>query len=177
VKQIGEKMVFLAQTISTTHSGIPINTNIVVKFTRSYSKEAHQICFSYQQSAPEFYSCESLKGGWHMIIMEWLEGYECYNPVHYSLSNKSLIREILENLHAHDFVHGDLRDCNILIHPHGVNPRICLIDFDWSGKENTMRYPAFMNHKEVNWAQGASDFLPLKKKHDLHFLDILEIHF
>jgi serine/threonine protein kinase len=176
-KQIENKLVFIARIINPTDSVIPKNTLIVVKFTRTYSQEAHQTCFLYKQSAPQFYSCESLKGGWYFIVMEYLEGFECYNPSLYSLHNNYLIKEIVQNLHAHNFVHGDLRGCNILIDlkaAESLHPRICLIDFDWSGEADITRYPAFMNHKEVIWAKDASDFLPLKKAHDVHFLDIFE---
>jgi len=167
-RQIGNTLVFVANTI-TAHQSISQNTSIVVKFTRTYSKEAHQICFSYQASAPQLYSFGRLKGGWYVIIMESLEGFSSYNPACYYLNDS--LKAIVGNLHSQDFVHGDLRGCNILVNPTSFPPRICLIDFDWSGKEDSTRYPAFMNHSDVDWADGASDFLPLKKAHDLHFLN------
>jgi hypothetical protein len=174
-RQIGDKLVFFAHT-TTAHQSIAQNTRIVVKFTRTYSMEAHQICSSYESSAPQIYSFGPLKGGWFVVIMESLEGFSSYNnPDLYYLNDR--LKAIVENLHSQDFVHGDLRECNILVGPNddtnssSLPPRrICLIDFDWSGKEDTSRYPAFMNHSDVEWAEGASDFLPLKKAHDLHFL-------
>ena len=49
--------------------------------------------------------------------------------------------------------------------------RVCLIDFDWSGKEGAViTYPCFMNHFDVNWPERASDNEIINKTHDLDFL-------
>ena len=46
-----------------------------------------------------------------------------------------------------------------------------LIDFEWAGKEIINCYPPpFINHEQVNWPIGAEDDKPLKKEHDLIWL-------
>jgi len=47
---------------------------------------------------------------------------------------------------------------------------VCVIDFDWSGREGDVTYPGFMNHIDVNWPEGASDNKFIYKAHDLDFM-------
>ena len=51
--------------------------------------------------------------------------------------------------------------------------RVCLIDFDWSGASGMMRYPAFMNHTQIQWAPGASDGEILLPDHDEYMIKLL----
>jgi len=48
-------------------------------------------------------------------------------------------QNVLALLHADGFVHGDMRETNIMIKKDGVDNKdlgdIILIDFDWPGKE------------------------------------------
>jgi hypothetical protein len=176
-----EKLVFEAHTTTAFSSGVtmlPLNTGLVVKFTKTYCSEAHTICHSFHRAAPQLYAVEALAGGWFIVVMELLREFEMYFPLDPSLPDA--LEAVVVNLHAQDFIHGDLRVCNILVGPledsadvaDRKRRRICLIDFDWSGKEGNARYPGFMNHQDVQWPAGASDNLPLQKAHDLHFLNL-----
>ena len=51
------------------------------------------------------------------------------------------------------------------------NQQMMLIDFDWTGRENEDCYPPFMNHIQVDWPEGVEDDKPLKKEHDLIWLE------
>ena len=176
-KRYAEKLVFEAHTTSADTAGaLPLNTGLIVKFTRTYCSEAHTICHSFHRAAPQLYALEALAGGWFMVVMEILRGFDIYFPLDRSLYDS--LAAVVETLHAQDYVHGDLRVCNILVGPEDslgdvadCRQRICLIDFDWTGKEGSTRYPGFMNHQDVQWPEGASDYLPLRKAHDLCFLD------
>jgi len=161
-----DKLVFFAH-ITSRGTEIPQDTKIVVKFTRSYSPEAHRACWDFNQSAPRLYAYQDVPGGWKMIVMEHLEGMEQYDIL-WDFPRFNQLREIVNHLHSQSFVHGDLRPCNILVHPEN---RICLIDFDWAGQEGSVRYPAFMN-SAVHWAEGVSDYKLILRSHDMFFFDL-----
>lgn len=102
-----------------------------------------------------------------MVVMERLIEMEEYDILR-DTTRLRYLREVVNHLHSQNFAHGDLRTCNILVHPEN---RLCLIDFDWAGQEGNARYPAFMNHSTVNWAEGASDYQLVLRSHDIHLLN------
>jgi hypothetical protein len=160
---MGRKLVFSATVGEGEHSltaGLPI----VVKFAATYCVEAHECCYAFEQSAPRLYAHSMLPGGWHLLVMESLDGAD-FVPKQESDTVQAQLRRVVQNLHGAGFVHGDLRECNIRV----VGERVCLIDFDWTGRAGEQRYPGFMNHVGIKWAPGASDGLPLQPEHDLHF--------
>jgi hypothetical protein len=61
VFQQSEKLVFFGQTDD--------GKSICIKFVRSYSKNAHEICAS-MGIAPELKGFQVVPGGWHMVIMD-----------------------------------------------------------------------------------------------------------
>lgn len=61
-------------------------------------------------------------------------------------------------------LHGDPRANNVLIV--GDGDRVCLLDFDWAGPVGQQRYPAFMNHTQIDWPEGASDDELIQMEHD-----------
>jgi hypothetical protein len=150
--------------------GVEVGTVIIVKFTRSYCPEAHQVCYEAEHSAPRLYGCEQLPGGWQLVAMEYLSDAVTLQPQQ-SVNTSVKLRAAVAAVHGAGYVHGDLRECNVLVCGGGL--RLCVIDFDWSGKEGVQRYPTFMNHADINWAEGAEDGQPLRKQHDLHFLNLL----
>lgn len=62
--------------------------------------------------------------------------------VHGRMVRHQLI-EIKSHLAAVSFVHGDLRENNVMWDP--VKHRVALIAFDWSGKDGVDTYPSFLN--------------------------------
>jgi len=52
------------------------------------------------------------------------------------------VKEALALFHKDGYVHGDLRETNIMVKRDRVDSEglgdIILIDFDWAGKENTV---------------------------------------
>jgi len=64
-------------------------------------------------------------------------------------------------------VHGDARECNIMVRRKEGGFEVKFIDFDWAGQENVARYPFQMNHAEIAWPDGVSDGMPMQQWHDL----------
>jgi hypothetical protein len=53
------------------------------------------------------------------------------------------------------------------------NREVKLIDFDWAGKEQQVRYPLFLS-EEIKWADGVTPGGIIEKKHDIVMLRRLE---
>jgi hypothetical protein len=108
-----EKLVFYANTNQSVHS------KFIIKFTRRYSPEAH--CYlACREWAPRLRHCSPLPG-----MDRDFHGYlklPRYTPLYgmtLSDNEKAKVRlkarKIVEKLRAGGFVHGDVRDTNILI--------------------------------------------------------------
>ena len=60
------------------------------------------------------------------------------------------LKALLVNLHKVGFVHGDVRDTNIMVRK-DRKPGFMLLDFDWSGLVGGVRYPmnVFRGPREI----------------------------
>ncbi|PKB94763.1 hypothetical protein RhiirA5_262869, partial [Rhizophagus irregularis] len=145
---------------------------IVIKFTHSYNKKAHELCHSIGK-APRLL-CTSSAYTMRMIIMEYVDGQKLCDCCDLKGSEyKRIIKDIEEAvdlLHKNGIVFADLRDSNILVIKNEDEYHGMLVDFDWAGEDNKDLYLAFMN-ADINWPTGAEDNKVLKKKHDIHWLD------
>jgi hypothetical protein len=150
--QVEEKLVFLAHVTSAA-GGMQAGQQIIVKFAKTYSPEAHQRCYDHEQSAPRLYAHAQLVNGWHIVVMERVAG-RGFGARQEEAALQQRLRSVVHHLHAGGFVHGDLRVNNVLL------------DFDWSGPAGQQLYPAFMNHTQIDWPEGASDGKPLEFEHD-----------
>jgi hypothetical protein len=164
-----------ADSDATTTSPLAVGDQFLVKFTKTYCEEAHKLCASIGAAPALFSVSDRLPGGWFVVAMEWL-GRNTYALTEgYPLQAK--VRAAVKILHDADYVHGDLRPANIRVVVKAGQTsrehRVCLVDFDWSGKEGVTRYPSFMNRQDVDWHETAHDFAPLRKEHDNWFLDRL----
>ncbi|KIJ63840.1 hypothetical protein HYDPIDRAFT_67875, partial [Hydnomerulius pinastri MD-312] len=54
------------------------------------------------------------------------------------------IRATLTRLHQKGYVHGDVRDTNIMV-SRSNKAKFMLVDFDWAGKIGEVRYPMNVN--------------------------------
>ncbi|GBC25669.2 hypothetical protein RIR_jg16836.t1 [Rhizophagus irregularis DAOM 181602=DAOM 197198] len=148
---------------------------IVIKFTHSYNKKAHELCHSIGK-APRLL-CVSSAHTMHMIIMEYVDGQKLCDCCDLKGSEyKRIIKDIEEAvdlLHKNGIVFADLRDSNILVIKNEDEYHGMLVDFDWAGEDNKDLYPAFMN-ADINWPTGAEDNKVLKKEHDIYWLDVLK---
>src|SRR5258708_37035940 len=71
----------------------------------------------------------------------------------------------MQYFHKHDFVHGDLREPNILCD----GDRVKLIDFDWGGKVDEAYYPSPQLCSELTDGRDAPD-LKITKEDDIRVL-------
>ncbi|KAK0231368.1 hypothetical protein IW262DRAFT_1343836 [Armillaria fumosa] len=164
---------FLAETISD-------KTKVVVKFAQTYGVEAHALLAQHNLAPPLLYFKHLNEdgagyGALNMIVMGYVEGKtatKVFNGAALSPNVVGDLERALNILHGEGLVFGDLRRPNIMIMPEDNTVR--LIDFDWAGKENEVRYPIHLNQsKEVEWADGVGSYRKIDKKHDLNMLKLL----
>jgi hypothetical protein len=53
---------------------------VVVKFARSYSRDLHEHCAA-SALAPALLGFEKLPGGWFIVVMEYMAGYEVFTTL------------------------------------------------------------------------------------------------
>ena len=71
-------------------------------------------------------------------------------------------------------VHGGIRTNNVLVID--GSDLVYLTDFEFCGFEGVNKYPAFLNHTDINWPDGATDGAFLRFEHDLNFMNRLMNH-
>ncbi|KAG2335614.1 hypothetical protein BDR05DRAFT_971585 [Suillus weaverae] len=151
----------------------PAKAAICIKFVRRYSQDAHLHC-ALSGFAPRLRGFEKLPGGWYMVVMDKLDGYDVLADLsHTDRLPRSLfeaIREQLKTLHARRLVHGDVRDTNVLVKKDD-RTKFMIIDFDWAGVEEVVRYPPYVNYTKIKRPNDARDGLLVKAAHDSAMLD------
>lgn len=90
-----------------------------------------------------------------------------YRGRHWALTPEEFlpIVEQLKTLHSHDYVHGDIRCCNIIFHD---NKQGRLIDFDFGGKNNgdTITYPRGYQRNLFDGTRPGKGGSPVTKRDD-----------
>ena len=146
---------------------------ICIKFVRHYSKDAHAFCAS-RGFAPILKGFQELPGGWWMVVMEMIDEDYCRLsdfPPHYS--HYEDIARKLASLHQENYVHGDVRDTNIMVKKNGALG-FKLVDFDWSGRIGQVRYPMNVYRGSRLWRRlEAEDGRLIKADHDIEMLNAL----
>ena len=156
------KLLFAAETAD--------DKRICVKFVRHYSKDVHKFCAS-KGFAPRLEGFEELPGGWHMVVMEMIADDYCrlidFPPPY---SHYDDIIEKLTALHQENYVHGDVRNTNIMVKKDG-SQGFKLVDFDWSGRIGEVRYPMNVYQGQRLWRpREAEDGQLIKADHDIEML-------
>lgn len=164
-KQVADKLLFFGKTK-------PGGDPICIKFVRRYSKEAHEFCAN-RRFAPPLRAFSPIPGGWFVVVMDTLTDYiSLYNspmPRTSSVFGElyKRLEEFLKDFHTAGFVHGDIRDTNIMISPDGRD--IKLVDFDWAGSDRC--YPYNVNTDDI-WRPGDVQGLAvIKPCHDVQMLE------
>ncbi|CAG8801090.1 10376_t:CDS:1, partial [Gigaspora rosea] len=152
------------QTENTQEKGL-------VKFTQTYSKEAHNTCFELGL-APKLWSVNNLQQGWKIVVMEYLEEYESLHIVDSEIfsQTKSVVKNATKSFHDSGYVHGDLRDENIMVKYKNEKVDIKFVDFDWAGREGEAIYPESLN-PAINWHVDVGWHKLIKREHDHHLVD------
>ena len=165
VSQVPNKLVFFGKTND--------NKDICIKFARSYSKEAHIKCAA-MGIAPVLRGFDLVPGGWYMVTMDVVgEGYRCFDTASCGATLYEEMREKLAAFHQAGFVHGDVRDTNVMVRRDG-KPEFMLVDFDWAGKIGEVRYPMNVNRgPDLMRPDGAYDGELILADHDMEMLAIM----
>jgi hypothetical protein len=161
--QIPGKLVFYAKTEN--------NDDICVKFARQYSMEAHLVCCSLG-FAPQLRGFQRVPGGWYMIVMDAIGDEFDYldTPI---AAHYEPIKEKIVALHQQGYVHGDVRDTNLMVRKDG-KPGFMLFDFDWAGEIGNVRYPINVNRGPgLERPDGAYDGALIAAEHDIEMLNIM----
>ncbi|BDA51127.1 hypothetical protein COCOBI_18-0020 [Coccomyxa sp. Obi] len=140
---------------------------LFIKFCKRYSVPAHE-ALQAKGFAPRLFGCERLPGPWFMVVMEYLPCARLWDHLDTMEMPRDKLRQAVEALHAADFVHGDLRSCNVLVDIE----QVYLTDLEWAGKVGEAKYPFFMSHN-IAWPPGARDNWPITKEHDVYWMDHL----
>ncbi|KAG6331143.1 hypothetical protein ID866_7942 [Astraeus odoratus] len=145
--------------------------DICIKFTQAYSREAHEYLASLG-CAPALRGLEELDGVWYMVIMDMLSGFELlsYWPARLSSRVFEVMLEKLKEFHDAGFVHGDIRDANIMV-SRTDEMRFMFIDFDWAGRVDEVRYPLNVNYTDIVRPAGARGGRNILAEHDLFMLE------
>jgi len=143
---------------------------ILVKFTRQYCPELHEICAA-SGHAPFLLAYEPLPGGWYGVGMEYVVGAVPITlhkkiSVHIQQWEEDL-RQLISQFHNRDFVHGDLRDTNVISGDDGC---VKLVDFDWGGKDGQVSYPTPNLNPDLTKGRSTKD-LVITKADDLRILE------
>ena len=79
------------------------------------------------------------------------------------------MKRALVRLHGAGFVHGDVRDVNVLIRNDGA-PAGCadvlVVDWDWAGREGEAKYPLGINTR-LSRPEGVFPAMEIKAEHDV----------
>ncbi|KAI9455962.1 hypothetical protein HD554DRAFT_2030686 [Boletus coccyginus] len=154
--------------------------NICVKFVQAYSLGAH-LHLATLGRAPAIRGYEMIAGGWTMVVMDMLSPREfrTLTKAREELLPLDLFNDILEalkSLHGAGFVHGDIRDTNIMVSIDNRDFKI--IDFDWAGTIGQARYPMNVNRGPELWRpDDAVDRAPITAQHDRAMLDYIVMHY
>ncbi|KAI9462714.1 hypothetical protein HD554DRAFT_2195842 [Boletus coccyginus] len=159
---IEDKLVFFAT--------LPDMWEVCIKFVRHYSKDAHEACASLG-CAPKLHAFETLPGGWFMVVMDKLapEEYTTLWEVTPTKQSFDSIKNYLVQLHQKGYVHGDVRDTNIMVSKR--DGTCMLVDFDWAGKIGDVQYPVNVSRDGIWRPSGAVDWQLILAEHDMAMLD------
>jgi len=128
---------------------------ILVKFTPHYSIALHEFCVAHQK-LPQILSFDQLPSGWYCVAMEY------YSSAVLLLHTTCLgtrgrkwmaeLQDLVKSFHAENFIHGDLRDSNIICD----GAQFFLIDFNWGRKLGEACYPIKFYELNPELVQGRS---------------------
>lgn len=94
---------------------------------------------------------------------------------------ENTLTNFIHELHAHGYVHGDLRDANLFARDDGTHmkktttPGFMILDFEWAGQigSDETRYPMYLNRDDIHRPSGARGGMKIEVEHDLDMLRYL----
>ncbi|KDR71093.1 hypothetical protein GALMADRAFT_144169 [Galerina marginata CBS 339.88] len=160
---------------------------ICIKFVTRYCEEGHKF-LAAKGFAPKLHAVVRLPGGLYMVVMD--DASQDYvslfnllqrNPdllleehLHTRNFISEQIRQCLQQFHQAGFVHGDIRDANIMVKPleWGDGPFL-IVDYDSCGGIKQVRYPLYLNTVSVKRPEGAIGGAVIEVEHDLEMLEYI----
>jgi serine/threonine protein kinase len=110
---------------------------VVVKFSYSYCQDAHRLLAEISLATHLLYGEKVESIGMCVVVMDLVAGRYA-KVLCQDQRFTGELRTAIQILHDAGFVHGDLREPNILVAGSGD---MKIIDFDWCGKEGEVCYP------------------------------------
>ena len=106
-----------------------------------------------------------------MVVMNALDKeYKIFDKYSLPADTREHIEAELNELHRVHFVHGDVRDANMIMVRKDSEPGFMLVDFDWAGIIGEVCYPANVNKKDIWRPDDVSDGAMIKSEHDMAML-------
>ena len=73
------------------------------------------------------------------------------------------IQTIVDQLHQHGYVHGDIWDTNVMV---SLNGHTILLDFDWAGESGKVQYLMNVHYADDLWQpEGVWDGMLITCEH------------
>ena len=160
-----DQLVFLA----TLNSSSYLDIRVCVKLISGPYSQAVQEHLSAHGLAPKLYSTVKVDGAPTAYIMKYLDPSAWKTLHQFLMSNaaalshgplEKALQNIVDWLKDKKYVHGDLCTNNIMIQkdsPH-ESPDLRVVDFDWVGKKDQVRYPADRN-TNIKWLGKAGGLI------------------
>ena len=105
-----------------------------------------------------------------MVVMDCIaKEFARIDTVESALTSElyDMVLEEASLLHQAGYVHGDLRDTNLMVRE-GAEHEFMLLDFDWAGTIGEIRYPRNVNTGPDLWRPAdAYDGELIKAEHDI----------
>jgi hypothetical protein len=178
---------FLAK-LSKPGEDVQVVVKFVYKHTGTYGKATHEYLHGLGL-APRLYSVTDLHHGFVMVVMEHLRfqegigGWVELDTFEETLGDmvdpvRNKLEVITDHLQTQQMVHADLRPKNIMVKVDeqrqmvmsGSEPVLLLIDFDWAGIVDEVRYPPFLN-RCIPWPAGAEGYKKVGRDDDRILLE------
>ncbi|KAJ7102529.1 hypothetical protein B0H15DRAFT_815035 [Mycena belliarum] len=152
---------------------------IIVKYTLRYSEAAHSLASSLG-FAPTLLSIGRVEEWWMVVMEDVSKDYTTLAVVKSQGRDAhgipGSVKQALQRLHQARYVHGDVRDINVLVRksdrPSVDRPQFFLIDWDWAGLVGEAVYPIALN-PEVLRPDGAVAGAIIQMAHDEGMADLL----
>jgi serine/threonine protein kinase len=110
-----------------------------------------------------------------MVVMGYMDSYETLSTLEdlapISTQLRKMVTDLVTSFHDQKFVHGDIRDSNLLVRMEDGKLQMKLIDFDWGGREGEVRYPVLINDRTVHRPLGVVGGQLIKREHDLQMVE------
>ena len=154
---------------------------VVVKYAPTYSSTVHKALARLSPPlAPHLYYCEKLKDlQLYVVIMDYVQKGPSQPRTKWTKAEdttvlltdkqKELLREAVNQLRKQGYVHGDLREPNVILE---AEDKLKIIDFDWSGVGGNVRYPPDIN-QTIDWPTGVKPGARIEMAHDNDWVESL----